>query len=79
MPIKITVNIKGHLRDLYPHLKARAVIESEGPVTTAEVIGRLGISSKMVLFVTKDERIIPKNTRLESDCEINLVSPPAGG
>ena len=79
MPIMITVNVKGHLRDLYPHLEARTVIESEGPVTTSEVIRRLGISSKMVLFVTKDERIIPKNTRLESDCEINLVSPPAGG
>jgi sulfur carrier protein ThiS len=79
MPVKITVNIKGHLRDLYPHLEARAVIKSEGPVTAAEVIRRLGISSKMVLFVTKDERIIAKDTRLESNCEINLVSPPAGG
>jgi len=79
MPIKITVNIKGHLTDLYPHLEARAVIKSESPVTASQVIQRLGISSKMVLFVTKDERIIAKDTRLESDCEINLVSPPAGG
>ncbi len=79
MPIKVTVNITGHLRDLYPHLEARTVIESEGPFSAAEVIQRLGISSKMVLFVTKDERIIAKDTRLESDCEINLVSPPAGG
>jgi sulfur carrier protein ThiS len=75
----ITVNIKGHLRELYPHLDDRTVIESKNPVTPSEVIQRLGVSSKMVLFVTKNERIIPKNTRLESDCEINLVSPPAGG
>ncbi len=75
----ITVNVKGHLRDLYPHLEARTVIESDGPLTISEVIRRLGISSKMVLFVTKDERIIPKDTRLETDCEINFVSPPAGG
>jgi sulfur carrier protein ThiS len=61
------------------YAEARAVIESEGPVTAAEVIQRLGISSKMVLFVTKDERILAKDTRLESNCEINLISPPAGG
>lgn len=65
--------------DLYPHLKARTVIENEGPITVSEVIQSLGVSSKMVLFVTKDERIIAKDTWLESDCEINLLSPPAGG
>ena len=79
MSLEITVNIKGHLMDLYPHLGAITVIEYEGPVTVSEVIQSLGVSSKMVLFVTKDERIIAKDTRLESDCEINLVSPPAGG
>jgi len=79
MPIKITVNITGYLRDLYPHLNPRSVIESKDPVKASELIQRLGISSKMVLFVTKEERIIPKDTRLDSDCEINLVSPPAGG
>lgn len=77
--IRVTVNIAGHLKDLYPHLDAQMVIESERALTVDELIARLQISSRMVLFAAIDNRIVEKTELLESSCEINLVSPPAGG
>ncbi len=78
-PIKIEVNTRGHLKDLYPHLNEVAVIENEEPLTVLEIIGRLGVSSRMVLLVNIDDRIVPKETLVEKDCSLILISPPAGG
>jgi sulfur carrier protein ThiS len=79
MPIRIEVNTLGYLKDLYPHLSEVAIVESEEPLTVLEIIGRLGVSSRMVLFVTIDDRIVPRETLVEEACSLNLISPPAGG
>ena len=79
MALKVIVNITGYLRDLYPHLAEQEVVESDLPLTVSELIGKLGISPRMVMFAVLNERIIPKDGKLFDDCEINLVSPPAGG
>lgn len=79
MPIRLEVNTLGHLKDLYPHLTEMAHIDSEKPLTVLEIIGRLGVSPRMVLFVTIGDRIVPKETLIEKDCLLILVSPPAGG
>lgn len=73
------INITGHLRDLYPQVEALTVIECNQPLTVAELIDRLGISSKMVLFATINERIVSKDYLVDQECSINLISPPAGG
>ncbi len=75
----VTINITGHLRDLYPQVEALTVIESSQPLTVAELIDRLGISSRMVLFATISERIVSKDYLVDQECVINLISPPAGG
>jgi sulfur carrier protein ThiS len=75
----VTINVTGHLRDLYPKVEALSVIECNQPVTVAELIDRLGISSKMVLFATISERIVSKDYLVDQECVINLISPPAGG
>ena len=79
MALKVIVNITGYLRDLYPHLAEQEVVESDLPLTVSELIGKVGISPRMVLFAMQNERIIPGDRQLLDDCEINLVSPPAGG
>ncbi|GEM_PF-3171242 len=75
----VTVNLVGCLRDLYPHLAEQEVIELDRPVKVAEMIARLGISSRMVLFATVEERLVPKEALIDRSCEVNLISPPAGG
>lgn len=75
----VTINITGHLRDLYPQVEPLTVIECDNPLTVAELIDRLGVSSKMVLFATISERIVNKDYLVDQECVINLVSPPAGG
>ena len=77
--LKVTVNISAGFKELYSHLEDRLTIELDQPVTIYNLIGRLGISSKMVLFATINDRIIDKQTLIEQSCEINLISPPAGG
>ena len=79
MPIRVEINITGHLRDLYPHLGVVEIVESDSPLSVTEIIERLGISSGMVLFVTQEERIIGKKDLIDKDCKLNLISPPAGG
>lgn len=76
---RVTVNILGHLKDLYPHLDAQTVIELGQPATIAVIVEQLGISTKMVLFATIDDRIVDKKRLIDQPCEINLISPPAGG
>jgi len=75
----VTINISGHLKDLYPHLEAQQTVELEQPVTVSGLIAARGISSKMVLFATIDDRIVDKQLLVEQSCTINLISPPAGG
>lgn len=77
--LRVIVNIAGYLRELYPHLAEQEVVESDLPLTVSELIRKLGISPRMVMFAVLNERIIPKDGKLFDDCEINLVSPPAGG
>ncbi len=79
MPLIVTVNVTGYLRELYPHLAEQRVVKSDLPLRVSELIGKAGISSRMVLFAMQNERIIPKDRQLLDDCEVNLVSPPAGG
>lgn len=79
MSLKVTVNITGCLKELYPHLSEQEVVESDQPLSVSGLIGELGISPRMVLFAVLNERIVPKDRQLFEDCEINLVSPPAGG
>jgi len=77
--ITVTVNITGQLRDIYPHLEAQQVVETDQPVPVSVLILQLGINTKMVLFATINNRIAEKNYLVEQSCELNLVSPPAGG
>lgn len=77
--ITIRINILGHLRELYPQLSEVSTVESESPITVSGIIRQLGISPRMVLFVTGNDRIIPKNTLIKGSCSLNLISPPAGG
>ena len=60
-------------------MEDRQTIELDQPETVHNLINRLGISSKMVLFATVNDRIVDKGTLIEQSCEINLISPPAGG
>jgi sulfur carrier protein ThiS len=75
----VTIYITGHLRDLYPQLETETVIQLEKPATVAALIDQLGISSKMVLFATIDDRMVTKDQLIEQTCSLNLFSPPAGG
>ena len=77
--IKVTVNVSAGFREHYSHLEDRQTIELEQPETVENIISRLGISSRMVLMATIDGRIVDKKTLIKQSCEINLVSPPAGG
>ncbi len=77
--LKVTVNVSAGFKDLYSHLKDRQTIELDKPESLYSLISRLGISSRMVLFATINDRIIDKQTLIEQSCEINLISPPAGG
>lgn len=77
--IDVTVNISAGFKDFYSHLEDRQTIELEQPETVQGLIRSLGISSKMVLLATVNDRIIDKQALIEESCEINLVSPPAGG
>ncbi len=77
--IAVTVNIFGYLKELYPHLSSVAVVELDRPRAVGELIAALGISSKMVLFATVEGRMVDKNRLLDHPCELNLISPPAGG
>ncbi len=77
--LKVTVNLTGHLKELYPHLEEQTSIELVQPVSVFTLLSRLGISSRMVLLVTIGDTLIGKETIIDQPCELNLVSPPAGG
>ena len=77
--LKVTVNISAGFKDFYSHLEDRQTIELDQPKTIYSLISGLGISSKMVLFATINDRIVDKQTLIDQPCEINLISPPAGG
>ncbi|MFO7951582.1 MAG: hypothetical protein R6U91_02050 [Bacillota bacterium] len=76
---KVTVNLLGFLKEIYPHLEEQTSLELNRPVTVVEVIETLGVSSKMVLFATIEDRQVAKEDTIEGSCELNLISPPAGG
>ncbi len=79
MSIKVGVIVQGYLRELYPHLGEREEVISDKPLTVREIIGWLGIKPQTVLFVMIEDRIVNKDYLVESDTELVLVSPPAGG
>lgn len=77
--LKVTVNISAGFKDFYSHLEDRQTIKLDQPETVHNLINRLGIRSRMVLFATINDRIVDKQTLIDQPCEINLISPPAGG
>ena len=77
--IEVTVNFSAGFRDFYSHLEDRQIIKLDQPETIYSLIARLGISSKMVLFATINDRIVSKDYLIDKDTEINFISPPAGG
>ncbi|MDW7729748.1 MAG: MoaD/ThiS family protein [Bacillota bacterium] len=79
MTLKVDVIVQGYLRELYPHLREKEEVISETPLTARQIISRLGIKPETVLFVMQEGRIIDKDYLVESNTELVLVSPPAGG
>ena len=53
-------------------------VESEGPITISELLGKLGIPSSTVLAVHGDT-IVPHTSRIESDISLELIVVSSGG
>lgn len=77
--MKITLNLLGQLKELYPEQPEQAVLDLDQPQTLASLLERLGIHSKVILFATVDDRIVDKQQLIDRACVVNLFSPPAGG
>ncbi len=53
-------------------------VESEGPITISELLGKLGIPSSTVLAVHGDT-IVPHTSRIKSDISLELIVVSSGG
>jgi len=78
--MRLTVNLSGHLKSLYPDLEQVMEIELEQPVTVRDLAIRLGISPWIVMSASIDDQLRDVDFLLQEDqTKVTLIGPMAGG